>query len=120
MFEIGVAYRGSDSRLWLAVGETSLASFADGVRVTRAVRERDAYEAARGVSVEGLCRRWGVAVEVIDAALAGEFLPSATGRNATRRHRGKRTPGEPLSRKGTVAEVEAWREIRMHRIQHAR
>ena len=110
MFEIGVAYRSTNHRLWLAVGERELIRIRPGPHGTTATEEcrpykADCYDVVRGISVEELCKRWGVAIEDLDRETARRFTPSPAGIKP--RPRG--------SRKQRAEVEEAWRELRTFR-----
>jgi hypothetical protein len=71
-FEIGMVYR-KNSRLHLAVDHTTLITVAQGR--FQEVRPYVKYEALRHISVEELCLRWRVSVEMMDKATSLYLAP---------------------------------------------
>jgi hypothetical protein len=70
-FEIGVVYR-CGRCLGVAFATDALLTFRKGE--PSVIHPRSSAEAVRGITVDGLCDRWGVTLEEVDAALA-ERLP---------------------------------------------
>lgn len=75
-FEVGVVYR-KNSRYYLAVRENTLLSLKNGVRSE--IQPYNRYEAARGVTVADLCRRWKISAEDLDSCVRDYLAPCAEG-----------------------------------------
>jgi hypothetical protein len=102
-FEIGVVYR-KNSRLYLAVSERNLITFRNA-RVVE-VKPHARYEVVRSISVEELCRRWGITIDALDRSTTHYLAPSPEGIKP--RPRG--------SRRQRVADEFAWRSLRLIRV----
>lgn len=102
--DIGVVYR-RGQRLLLALGKRLLVGSQDGELSTYRPRRTD--RTAKGITVEALCRSWGVEVSKLDA-LAREHMP----RPEPRRRRTR--PRVPQAQRDYL-----WKSIRMHRLRTA-
>jgi len=105
-FEIGVVYR-KNGRFFLAVSNKVLMTFKDGQ--PSEVRPYHRYDSVRGVSVEDLCRQWGIKLSDLDAATSKYLAPSEEGLKT--RPRG--------SRRKRAADEHAWRALRTIRVSFA-
>lgn len=103
MFEIGVVYR-KNGRLYLAVSERDLITFKNG-RVVE-VKPYNKYEVVRSISVDELCKRWGITIEQLDRETAKFLAPSPEGIKP--RPRG--------SRRQRVADEYAWKTLRLIKV----
>lgn len=103
LFEIGVVYRKSN-KLFLAVDERTLLTFKDGA--PQEVKPNARYEVVRSISVEELCRLWGVALDDLDVQTAKYLAPSMEGLKT--RPRG--------SRRRRSVDEHAWKNLRMIRL----
>lgn len=101
--EIGVVYR-RGNRLFLAVRTDVLVTFKDGA--AQEVRPQGKYEVVRSISVEELCARWQITLDLLDATTVSYLAPAAEGLKT--RPRG--------SRRTRVADEFAWRSLRMIRL----
>lgn len=111
MFEVGVVYRSATSRLWLAVSGNDIVSFRHGAWETRSPYKRDSYDVMRALTVAELCKRWGVDVGELDAALAAYLAPNPSARTRKREPHGE----GGSARRAHADEREFWRALRMHR-----
>ncbi len=102
-FEIGVVYR-RGNRLFLAVQTDVLVTFKDGA--AQQVRPQGKYEVVRSISVEELCARWQITLDVLDTTTAAYLAPATEGLKT--RPRG--------SRRTRVADEFAWRNLRLTRL----
>ena len=103
MFEIGVVYR-KNSRLYLAVSERDLITFKNGRLVE--VKPYNKYEVVRSISVDELCKRWGITIEQLDRETSKFLAPSPEGIKP--RPRG--------SRRQRVADEFAWKSLRLIKV----
>ena len=103
MFEIGVVYR-KNSRLYLAVSERNLITFRNG-RVME-VKPYARYEVVRSISVDDLCKRWGITIEHLDKSTSHYLAPSPEGIKP--RPRG--------SRRQRIADEFAWKQLRLIKV----
>lgn len=103
MFEIGVVYR-KNSRLYLAVSDRDLITFRGG-RVVQ-VKPYAKYEVVRSISVDELCKRWGITIEKLDQETSRFLAPSPDGIKP--RPRG--------SRRQRVADEFAWKTLRLIKV----
>lgn len=103
-YEIGVVYK-KGNRHCLAVSATTLISFKNGQ--IQEVRPQAKYEVVRGISVESLCKVWGITLDDLDKATAAYLSPSTEGIKP--RPRG--------SRRRRAADEQAWRNLRLIRLQ---
>ena len=103
MFEIGVVYR-KNSRLYLAVSERNLITFRNGRAIE--VKPYARYEVVRSISVDELCKRWGITIDHLDKSTAQYLAPSPEGIKP--RPRG--------SRRQRVADEFAWKSLRLIKI----
>lgn len=107
-YEIGVVYR-KNGRHFLAVGGRTLISF-DGDGNKQEVRPTGSrYEAVRTISVEDLCRGWGITLTDLDEVTTSYLAPPIE--TLKTRPRG--------SRRTRVADEFAWRSLRMIRVATA-
>lgn len=96
MFEIGVVYK-KNSRYYLAVTPRVLISFKN--REVFEVKPYAKYEVVRHISVDDLCRRWGIGVERLDGQTTSYLSPSPEG-----------VKPRPRGRKGSrFQEDQTWR-----------
>jgi hypothetical protein len=77
LFEIGFVYRRKD-KFFLAVTENVLLTVQAGE--FREYRPSARFEVVRNISVERLCRSWGVTSDELDRATAKYLTPSIEGR----------------------------------------
>ena len=103
MFEIGVVYR-KNNRHFLAVTNRILISFKKGKAFE--VRPNHRYDSVRSISVEELCKQWGVTLRDLDA-ITTKYL-AADPQTLKTRPRG--------SRRRQAADADAWRALRTIRI----
>jgi hypothetical protein len=103
LFEIGVVYR-KNSKLYLAVSERNLITFKSGRLLE--VKPYNRYEVVRSISVDELCKRWGITIEHLDRSTQQYLAPSPEGIKP--RPRG--------SRRQRVADEFAWKSLRMIKI----
>ncbi len=103
LFEIGVVYR-KNSKLYLAVSERNLITFKNGRPIE--VKPYNRYEVVRSISVDELCKRWGITIEHLDKSTASYLAPSPEGIKP--RPRG--------SRRQRVADEFAWKSLRLIKI----
>ena len=105
-FEIGVVYK-KGSRYFLALSAGTLITFKDGE--LQEIRPNAKYEAVRSISVETLCKLWGISLDTLDQQTAKYLAPSNEGIRP--RPRG--------SRRRAAADEDLWRSIRMTRLSRA-
>jgi hypothetical protein len=103
-FEIGVVYK-KGSRYCLAVSENTLITFKDGK--LQEVRPYAKYDVVRSISVETLCKLWGVSLETLDKQTSKYLAPSNEGIRP--RPRG--------SRRRAAADEALWRNLRLTRLR---
>lgn len=79
-FEVGVVYRGSDSRLWLAVAPGALVRFEQGKVHDRHPHKGNfsCYTVMRAVSVARLCAHWGIGEPELEELTRVYFSTSPT------------------------------------------
>lgn len=104
-YEIGVVYQ-KGGRYHLAVSERTLVTFKNG-RV-REVRPHTPYEPVRSMSVEELCRAWGIDARRLDELMARYVTPTTA-----------RTRPRGSSRRERAAAELAWMVLRTRRIAAA-
>ena len=104
--EIGVVYK-KGSRHCLAVSPETLITFKNGTMTE--VKPHAKYEVVRGISVEALCKLWGISLDTLDQQTAKYLAPSNEGIRP--RPRG--------SRRRAAADEDLWRSIRMTRLSRA-
>jgi hypothetical protein len=102
-FEIGVVYR-KNGRLHLAVNHKTLITYRN--ETFSEVRPYQRYDVVRGISVEELCKQWGLELDELDRATAVYLTPSTEGLKT--RPRG--------SRRRRAADQDAWRQLRTIRL----
>lgn len=71
-FEVGMTYL-KNGKYYLAVGDRRLVTLKDGELTEISPYSR--YEPARSLSVEALCKHWGVSLERLDQLTAKFFTP---------------------------------------------
>ena len=104
-FEIGVVYKKS-GRYCLAVSGNSLITF-NKDRKLQEIKPYAKYEVVRSISVEELCKLWGITLDALDKQTAKYLSPSNEGIKP--RPRG--------SRRRRAADEFAWRNLRLTRLQ---
>ena len=104
-FEIGVVYK-KNARYFLAVSGNTLITF-NKDKELQEVKPYAKYEVVRTISVEELCKLWGVSLEVLDQQTSKYLAPSTEGIKP--RPRG--------SRRRRAADEFAWRNLRTIRLQ---
>ena len=80
LFEIGFVYRRKD-KYFLAVTENTLLTVQGGE--VREYRPSARFEVVRNLSVDRLCRGWGITSADLDQATAKYLTPSIEGRILT-------------------------------------
>lgn len=106
VFEIGVVYR-KHNKHYLAVTNRILLSFKDGAPVE--VKPNQRYDSVRSISVDELCRDWGITLKDLDEVTKAYLvMPAAVLKT---RPRG--------SRKRRAADEDAWRALRTIRIHYS-
>lgn len=103
MYEVGVVYR-KNTRMFLAVSDRTLITWRDGE--IQEVRPYAKYDAVRSISVEELCKRWGVDLDHLDTITSKYLAPELEGIHP--RPRG--------SRRRRAVDENAWRNLRMIRM----
>ena len=103
-YEIGVVYK-KGNRHCLAVAGKTLITFKGGQ--IQEVRPQAKYEVVRSISVEALCKIWGITLDELDKGTAAYLSPSTEGIKP--RPRG--------SRRRRAADEHAWRNLRLIRLQ---
>jgi hypothetical protein len=103
LYEIGVVYR-KNARFFLAVSDRTLITYRDGG--IQEVKPYVKYDAVRTISVEELCRRWGVSLDHLDTITSKYLAPANEGIKP--RPRG--------SRRRRVVDEQAWRNLRLIRL----
>jgi hypothetical protein len=71
-YEVGMTYTKS-GKFFLAVDSRTLVTFRDGDFIE--INPYSRYEPARSLSVESLCRHWGVKIERLDEVSRQYFTP---------------------------------------------
>ena len=102
--EIGVVYK-KGSRHCLAVSANTLITFKNGS--LSEVKPQAKYDVVRSISVETLCKLWGISLTDLDKGTAKYLAPSTEGIKP--RPRG--------SRRRRAADEHAWRNMRLIRLQ---
>ena len=74
--EIGVVYK-KGSRHCLAVGANTLITFKNGS--LSEVKPQAKYDVVRSISVETLCKLWGISLDDLDKGTAKYLAPSTEG-----------------------------------------
>ncbi|MBL4844505.1 MAG: hypothetical protein JKY65_03170 [Planctomycetes bacterium] len=105
-FEIGVVYR-KGTRHFLAVTNKILISFKNSEVFE--VRPNHRYESVRSISVEELCKRWGIALRGLDKITSSYLSPPIA--TLKTRPRG--------SRRRRAADEDAWRQLRTIRVHYS-
>lgn len=105
-FEIGVVYR-KGTRLFLAVTNKILISFKNSEVFE--VRPNHRYESVRSISVEELCKRWGIGLKDLDKITSSYLSPPIA--QLKTRPRG--------SRRRRAAAEDAWRQLRTIRVHYS-
>ena len=105
-FEIGVVYRKA-TRLFLAVTDKILISFKNSEVFE--VRPNHRYESVRSISVEELCKRWGIGLKDLDSITSAYLAPPPE--LLKTRPRG--------SRRRRAADEDAWRQLRTIRVHYS-
>ena len=104
-YEIGVVYR-KQGRHFLAVAPRTLISFDKDGRKHEVRPTGTRYEAVRTISVEDLCRGWGISLSELDEVTTSYLAPPPE--TLKTRPRG--------SRRNRVADEFAWRSLRLIRL----
>jgi len=105
-FEIGVVYR-KGTRLFLAVTNKILISFKNSEVFE--VKPNQRYESVRSISVEELCKRWGIVLSALDKITTSYLAPPPE--TLKTRPRG--------SRRRRAADEDAWRQLRTIRVHYS-
>jgi len=108
-FEIGVVYK-STRDLGVAFAANALLTFRNGK--PRVIRPRVRVEVIRTLTVEGLCSRWNVTLEEMDAALTKKLPKPSSPHKAQRVARGPKRERRERD--------EEYRLVRSVRIARAR
>lgn len=106
IFEIGVVYR-KNNKHYLAVTNRILISFKDGEH--HEVKPNQRYDSVRSISVDELCRDWGITLKDLDEITKSYLAPPPEVLKT--RPRG--------SRKRRAADEDAWRALRTIRIHYS-
>jgi len=109
-FEIGVTYRGSKGRYYLAYDRNHLLTVVNDIVVTF-IHPSSKYYVARNTSVSKLCATWNISVNRLDDISSQFFYPNsrATPRN-NRRQSGRQCGNLKLNQN------KLWAKYRTHRL----